>query len=329
VLDILRPGEGRARPASEPRALRCAFVNNMPDSAFAATERQFLGLLDAGSGPVALDVSRYSFEALPRGERVAALQAGEYFALDELWESDPDIVIVTGSEPLADTLDAEPYWPESARLAAWAEGRSVSLLLSCLAAHLILFAFYGIPRRKLAAKCTGVFAHEIDGSSPLTESMSAPVLMPHSRLNDVRTDLVEGAGLDVVLSSPAVGWSVVTGRRAGCDLLLLQGHPEYDPTSLLREYRRDAGRYLRSERPGLPVLPLGCVGPDDAEAIESFQRRVLSGGPDPALLDAFDFEGAADRAPWPWREASRILYRNWVAGVAAQAPDRAGLKQTG
>jgi homoserine O-succinyltransferase len=325
VLDILRPGEGRSRAS----VLQCAFVNNMPDSAFAATERQFLGLLDAGTGPVAVDVRRYSFEALPRGARVAALQAGEYFAIDELWESDPDIVIVTGSEPLADTLDAEPYWPESARLAAWAEGRRTSLLLSCLAAHLILFAFYGIERRKLAAKCTGVFAHEVDGSSPLTEAMAEPVLMPHSRLNDVRTDLVEGAGLQVVLSSPAVGWSVVTGRRAQCDLLLLQGHPEYDPTSLLREYRRDAGRYLRSERSARPVLPLRCVGPDDIEAIEHFQHQVVSGGPDPALLETFDFDGAADRAPWPWRDASSILYRNWVAGVAARAPDRAGLKETG
>ena len=28
--------------------LMCALVNNMPDAAFGATERQFMGLLDAG-----------------------------------------------------------------------------------------------------------------------------------------------------------------------------------------------------------------------------------------------------------------------------------------
>ena len=36
--------------AEGPAPWRCALVNNMPDAAFGATERQFVGLLDAGSG---------------------------------------------------------------------------------------------------------------------------------------------------------------------------------------------------------------------------------------------------------------------------------------
>ena len=34
--------------AEGPVGWTCALVNNMPDAAFGATERQFVGLLDAG-----------------------------------------------------------------------------------------------------------------------------------------------------------------------------------------------------------------------------------------------------------------------------------------
>ncbi len=325
-LDILRPGAVPAVPAvrtgQEP-VLRCAFVNNMPDPAFAATERQFLGLLDAGARAALVEVRRYAFAALPRGPKVGAYQADEYFPIDELWDGEADIVIVTGSEPLADRLDAEPYWPETIRVLDWTAGRRTSVMLSCLAAHSALLAFDGIQRSLLPAKCAGLFAHEVDRSSPLTTGMALPVLVPHSRLNDVTTDAVAAAGYDVVASAPGVGWSAITARRAECDVLLLQGHPEYDATSLLREYRRDAGRYLRGERDVPPVLPPGCVGAEDAQAIDLFHERVRSGPHDPEVLSTFDFEATAARAPWPWRTTATVLYSNWIDGIAARKAGRA------
>jgi len=39
--------------------------------------------------------------------------------------------------------------------------------------------------------------------------------------------------------------------------LFFQGHPEYDADSLPREYRRDVGRFLRSERESYPGMPKG------------------------------------------------------------------------
>ena len=56
----------------------CAFVNNMPDGAFDATERQFLDLLDDGSGTDVIEVRRYTMDGVPRGERTAARIAEEY-----------------------------------------------------------------------------------------------------------------------------------------------------------------------------------------------------------------------------------------------------------
>ena len=54
------------------------------------------------------------------------------------------------------------------------------------------------------------------------------------------------------------GYRILTrSAAAGVDMfarqdksfhLFLQGHPEYEAKTLLREYRRDVGRYLRRER---------------------------------------------------------------------------------
>ena len=301
-------------------SLQAALVNNMPDAAFLPTERQFLGLLEAGAEArgVTIEVRRYAFSALARGPKVVEHMAGRYFPLSDLWSSHPDLVVVTGSEPKGETLETEPFWPETVRLLDWADRRPTSVLLSCLAAHLALRALAGPDRILLPAKRTGVFAHRIARASGLTAGMGPSALVPHSRLNDVPLRAVERAGYDAVLATPEVGWTAAVGRLGPSDLLLLQGHPEYEPSSLLREYRRDALRYLSGERDQPPVLPPGCVGATDVAAIEALHRRVLSSPRDPEAFAAFEFEAAAARVPWTWRPTATQLYANWVAQAAAR-----------
>jgi hypothetical protein len=43
-------GESSAKRGESPVHLTCALVNNMPDGAFDATKRQYLGLINEGSG---------------------------------------------------------------------------------------------------------------------------------------------------------------------------------------------------------------------------------------------------------------------------------------
>jgi hypothetical protein len=51
--------------AGGPVRWTCALVNNMPDAALVATERQFVGLLDAGSGCETLVVTRHTMAGVP------------------------------------------------------------------------------------------------------------------------------------------------------------------------------------------------------------------------------------------------------------------------
>jgi homoserine O-succinyltransferase/O-acetyltransferase len=313
-------GDPAARQAATLQPLRwtCALVNNMPDSAFEATERQYLGLLDAASGSEAVEVTLHSLAAVPRGERAAARIAERYSSVKKLWSSPPDLLIVTGSNPLESQIEDEPYWGELVELLTWGTQQVGSMLLSCLAAHAALTVFDGLSRERLSSKCTGVFPQRPDLDHPLAADLGPSIVLPHSRLNTVAVDAVIGAGYRVALRSDLVGWSVGTKDVGRSRVVVVQGHPEYDPSSLLREYHRDARRYLHLERDDLPCLPLDCVAPEDWDRLADLQCRIVGGERDPALIEGIPFDEMGERAPWPWRGVAIGLYTNWMAGV----PDR-------
>jgi homoserine O-succinyltransferase/O-acetyltransferase len=293
----------------------CAFVNNIPDGAFEATERQFLDLLDASSGAEVVAVRRYTMEGVARGERTRQRIDADYAPVSLVRRHPPDLLIVTGSEPVEAAVEDEPYWGELAGLLEWGSEHTASMLLSCLAAHAALAVFDGLARVTLPAKCTGVFEQRADAGHPLTAGLGRAVVLPHSRHNDVPVKAVCAAGYHVGLHSPEVGWSLVSKVVGRSQVLLVQGHPEYDPSSLLAEYRRDARRYVSHERDDLPRLPRHCAGPEDWGDLVRLQERLCGGERDPALVEGFDFETAGGRAPWPWRPVAEKLYANWLAGV--------------
>ncbi len=293
----------------------CALVNNMPDGAFKVTERQFLGLLGAGLGGDTLDVRLYALDSIPRGKRVAQRIAEHYAPVADLVADPPDVLIVTGANPVEPVLQDEPFWSDLVELLSWATEHTRSVLLSCLSAHAALAVFDGLERERLARKCTGVFRHEVESDDPLTDGLDADLTLPHSRLNSVPTRRVRDAGYEVPVFSRAVGWGVATRRIGRAEVVLVQAHPEYGPTSLLREYHRDVRRYVLGERDDLPILPLRCVAPGDRSSLAELHHRITHGEREPALVAAYPFEQVGARVPWPWREAAGRLYANWLAGA--------------
>jgi homoserine O-succinyltransferase len=309
-----RPGQP-SHAAGPPPRWTCAFVNNMPDGAFEATERQFLGLLDAASGAEVVEVSRHALAGVPRGERTASRIAEEYLPVGAIRQRPPDLLIVTGSNPLEEKIDDEPYWGDLVDLLGWGTEHVQSMLLSCLSAHAGLTHFDGLERVRLASKCTGVFTQRVDGAHPLAAGLEAEVTLPHSRTSTVPGDLLEAAGYRIAIQSESVGWTVASKMVGRAEVVLVQGHPEYDPTSLLREYHRDARRYVQREREELPVLPFHCVAPADWGVLQELHCSITGSGRDPATLEAYPFDAVGDRAEWPWHPVAERLYANWLAGV--------------
>jgi len=290
-----------------------ALINNMPDGAFVATERQFVGLLDEGVGSESISVNLYTMGGVPRGDKVAEIVEERYQPMATLFEHAPDVLIITGSNPIERDMQDEPYWEELVRTVKWGVGSVESVLLSCLSAHAALTVLDGVERVRRPFKCTGVFPQLVDQAHPLSAGIDVEILLPHSRNNESPVAAVRDAGYDVPIESDAVGWSVATRRVDTCDLVLVQGHPEYDPTSLLREYHRDASRYVRHERDDLPILPLHCVADDDWPALEDLHRRITGDERDVGLLESFPFDTVGAQTPWPWRETAIRFYANWLS----------------
>ena len=198
----------------------------------------------------------------------------------------PDLVVVTGSNPLEPRIEDEPYWSDLCGLLQWGSEHVPALLLSCLSAHAALLTYDGIERTTLPQKCTGVFAQQADPDHPLAAGLGSPIVLPHSRLNAVAPDTVLAAGYRVALASEEVGWSVITKTVGRAQVVLVQGHPEYDPSSLVREYHRDVRRYAGHERDELPCLPRACVGEPDWSRLQQLHRTGGGGraGPRPGGL---------------------------------------------
>jgi homoserine O-succinyltransferase/O-acetyltransferase len=319
AVRLLRPGAADPVPprhgSGPPARWTCSLVNNMPDSAFEASEEQYLGLLEAASGGQPMTVRRHTMAGVPRGDGAAARIAAEYLPLAHIFADPPDVLIVTGSNPIAADITDEPYWDELAGLLTWGRDHVPTMLLSCLAAHAALLVFDGLDRQRLTTKCTGVFDQVAEPTHPLARGLVSPLVLPHSRLNTVEAAALAAAGYQVALRSAAAGWSVATKPVGRAQVVLVQGHPEYGPSTLLREYQRDVRRYVGHERDDLPCLPDDCVAPEDWGALAELHRRVTGGERDPALVEAFGFDQAGGRAPWPWRTMAVGLYQNWLAGV--------------
>lgn len=296
----------------------CALVNNMPDGAFDATERQFLSLLDSGSGDSILEVSRFTMSGVPRGERTASRIHDEYSPILDVYLNPPDLLIVTGSNPIEPDIHDELYWDDLAELLTWSRVNVQTTVLSCLSAHAALVVFNAIERIRLPSKCAGVFEQGVNVGHPLARGITPTIFLPHSRQNTASRDSLREAGYDILIESESVGWGVACREEEGRQLILVQGHPEYDPSSLLREYQRDAARFVHHERDELPILPFHCASLDDWGILEQTHHAIINGERDPALIDFYPFDDVGHRAPWPWREMALRFYANVLEEMKKQ-----------
>lgn len=296
-------------------AVVIGLINNMPDPALESTEAQFAGLLRAAAGPRTLRLRFTSFPELPRGTQARAHVARAYWPLETLLAGAPDALIVTGTEPIAPRLREEPYWPRLAALLDWADAHTTSSIWSCLAAHAAVEHFDGIARRRLPQKRCGVYAHGLLSGHPLLAGVDAPLAMPHSRWNELPVEALRAAGYEVLSFSPETGADAFV-RQVRSLMLFFQGHPEYEDTTLLKEYRRDVGRFLDGRQPHYPTVPRGYLPSAAVGLLEEFRQRAHAQRA-PQLLKEFPFAAVASALGTPWRPAAIALYRNWLDFLAA------------
>jgi homoserine O-succinyltransferase/O-acetyltransferase len=308
-------------PSSTEGALRgrncitVGLVNNMPDAALTSTERQFTGLMRAASSRVVVRLLLFSIPEIPRGEEAQQEIGERYRNISELWNSRVDGLIVTGTEPRAKNLKDEPYWNTLGQIVDWAYDNTTAAIWSCLGAHAAVLHMNGIDRQPAAEKVHGVFDCEAAYLHPMTVGTARGFRVPHSRYNGLsEQDLVEG-GYRVLTRSP-VGVDMFAKQEKSFHLFL-QGHPEYEASTLLREYRRDVCRYLKRERETYPALPQNYLGEAATTRAASFREQALVDR-QPDLMSRFPMEQLAAGLEAPWASCAIGIYEKWFEYVAAR-----------
>ncbi len=331
-LFALRPKEGEA-------PLAIGLLNNMPDAALASTERQFRALLAEAGISRSVELTVFALRDKPRSDAGRRYVREQTAGPDAIWTARLDALIVTGTDPVAARLNEEPYWPEMARLVDWAEANTVSTLWSGLAAHAAVLHLDGIEHQRLGRKLLGVFegsaawrggfdsrkddavvdrrsaCRDNDFAGGLLAHMPRRWPMPHSRVHDLPKAILTDAGYTVVTVSDDAGVDLFA-RQGRSLFVFMQGHPEYDAQTLLRQYRRDVARFYLSESE-YPEMPRNYFDPVAERLVGSVQSRALRDRRiDPLPLLAEATYGAVLRHRW--QAAAVTLFANWLATVAAR-----------
>jgi homoserine O-succinyltransferase/O-acetyltransferase len=318
LLDTFRSGAGLDLRTAN--CINVGLINNMPDAAFDATERQFTGLLRAASANAVVRLVPFAMPDVPRSDLARREVAERYRDISELWDSQFDGLIVTGTEPATKNLKDEPYWKTLAQVVDWAGAHTASTIWSCLAAHAAVLHGEGIERSPFAEKLLGVFDCEPADDHPMTADAKHGMRVPHSRLNDLPERALISCGYHILIRSPAAGVDMFCRQERSLQLFF-QGHPEYEVDTLLREYRRDIRRFLRGERQSYPALPQAYFNEKAAAVATAFRERAISDRDD-MLIDSFPLRALAAGLEYPWQNGAVGIYRKWLDYLRGRKAER-------
>jgi homoserine O-succinyltransferase len=297
------------------RELHVGLLNMMPDAALLVTEKQYMRLIGACNRITQIYVYPFSVPGLARSPEAQAHIEAYYSDFSALQDQGLDALIISGANVTNPSLDLEPFWEPLQEVVQWAAGRVTSILCSCLATHALVKHLYGLDREPFPHKLWGVYTHRVeDRTHPLTQDVNTRFDAPHSRWNDIPRHKWDEAGLHVLVQSEEAGVHLATSGD-GFRIVYLQGHPEYDRNSLLKEYKREVGRYLAGEVDEPPPYPEHYLTPGSEQLARAYLQEAESART--TARDMPDFPEAAfdPHLENTWGDTGRALFNNWLGLV--------------
>lgn len=292
--------------------LRVGLVNTMGDGALQATERQFLRLLAAGAPDCGIELHVAGLPEIPRGPAAAAHAVAHHLDLAELRRRRPQALIVTGANIADPDLDRLFYRDSLAAVLAWAEAEVPTTLYSCLATHAVLHFRHGKRRRRLSDKRWGVFRHRIAAPGhPLACGLADGLPVPHSRWNEVPAEDFAAAGLDVLVVDAEDG-GVHLAASADRRHVFMQGHPEYDPVSLLKEHKREMAAFAAGTRPDLPAVPHGILAGEGLAELDAHRAAVAAARDRGRTAPAYPEAAVVPHLHDGWRAGAERFFAAWL-----------------
>ncbi len=297
------------------RELHIGLLNMMPDTALAATERQFFRLV-AESNPVAqFFVHPFTLDDLPRGKSAREHIDQYYESFEHLREQGLDALIITGANVVGNELSTEPFWNSLIEVVDWADENVTSTLCSCLATHAVLEFRYGQKRAMQGFKKWGVFEHTvIDSGHPLVADINTRFDVPHSRWNAIFPEQFEAAGLKLLVTGDD-GCAHLATSPDGFRTIFFQGHPEYDSISLLKEYKREIDLYTSGDTEMYPPLPDNYFNEFIAALLAEYRVRVNVSMQNRTDLPEFPESLILSHLHNTWHDSACAVVGRWIGLV--------------
>ncbi len=242
VMNETRATTQRIRP------LKLLILNIMPTKI--VTETQLLRLLS--NTPLQLEVD-WMHMATHDSKNVSKEHLlAFYHTFDEIKDNRYDGLIITGAPVEKMDFEDVDYWEEMCKILEWAKSHVFSSFFICWAAQAALHYYYGVDKHLLKHKLTGVYLHHTNVSKmkrKILRGFDYQFYAPHSRYTTViKEDVTSVRELDILADSEEAGVYLVAAKDGS--KFFVTGHPEYDPDTLDKEYKRDlANENIVSEMP--------------------------------------------------------------------------------
>ncbi len=162
-----------------------------------------------------------------------------YKTFDDIKHEKYDGMIITGA-PLGQVPFSEVFfWEELVEIMDWTRQHVTSVMYLCWGVQASMYHHYGIQKRVLDKKISGVYDHRVIAPlAPVIRGFDDSFDAPHSRFAEVpREEIEKNEELEIIAVSDVAGPYIV-GRKDGRELFVT-GHAEYEPLSLKSEYERD------------------------------------------------------------------------------------------
>lgn len=218
--------------------LKILILNLMPTKE--ETERQLLSRLKFSFLPIE---TTFLTTATYESKNASKEHMEKYYkTLDDVRNEFFDGMIITGAP--VETLEFHEvlYWEELKEIMDWANLHTKSVLHICWGAQAGIYYHYGVQKRPLEKKLSGIYAHHVYAKNhPLMEGIEEGFVAPHSRYTTVlREDVFKIPELTLLAGSDETECYIVADKQ--CKNVFVMGHMEYDRMTLNQEYHRDLAK---------------------------------------------------------------------------------------
>lgn len=248
------------------RPLKVCILNLMPLKE--ETELQLLRVLS--NTPLQIDVSFMTLKSHVSLNTSASHLNKFYITYDDVKNEKFDGLIITGAPVEKMEFEEVDYWEELCKIMDWSKRNVTSTLHICWGAQAGLYYHFGLEKKSLDKKISGIFEHRVrNRKEPLVRGFDDYFYAPHSRYTEVtREDVYACEALKVLAESDEAG--IYIAMAGDGKQIFITGHPEYDRVTLKNEYIRDCGKGLN------PEIPAHYFPDDDPEKEPFLQWRSHS-----------------------------------------------------